>query len=214
MKKRALALSLTLMGLGSMAIAQDFNQYLSAKAVLNHTNSKLVATEVGETDTYSKSKNVGGLRLAYGLILPINDAIIRTELEYGYNGNVKLSYQDDQFETKSQSLMANIYYDFDTKSNLVPYAGIGLGYGRLKNTLSLPKDENYHETKSKGNFAWNVTVGATYTVSDTVSFDISYRYADYGKVTHTFNSTSLVDKGSIKLRGNEFNFGIRYRFPE
>lgn len=191
----------------TVAQAQDFQQYVSAKAVLNHVNNKF------EEDDFSlkKSKNVGGFRLAYGAIFPAADNNVRAEIEYGYNGKVKLSehfdngnYVDSQ--TKSQAVMLNGYFDFNTGTAFTPYVGAGLGYARLKNTLS--NDEASY-SKSKGNFAWQVGAGVSYAVNNNVDIDLAYRFMDYGKVTHNFG-----DLGStkVKQRGNEFSLGVRYNF--
>lgn len=193
----------------TVAHAQDFDQYLSAKAVLNHVNNKFEG-QVKDVDgedsgSFKKSKNVGGFHLAYGAIFPVGDNNVRAEIEYGYNGKVKVSDEDSKSETKSQALMLNGYYDFNTGTAFTPYVGAGIGYARLKNTLS---DEELSISKSKGNFAWQVGAGVSYAVNSNVAVDLSYRFMDYGKVTHKVSE----GEGKVKQRGNEFNLGVRYTF--
>lgn len=184
----------------TVAQAQDFQQYVSAKAVLNHVNSKF---ELNNEDT-KKSKNVAGLRLAYGAIFPAADNNVRAEIEYGYNGKAKVNADKRESETKSQSVMLNGYFDFNTGTAVTPYVGAGLGYARLKNTVTPEGKDSY--SKSKGNFAWQVGAGVSYAVNSNVDIDLAYRFMDYGKVDHKDN------RGKAKMRGNEFSLGVRYNF--
>ncbi|WP_051396185.1 outer membrane protein [Ignatzschineria larvae DSM 13226] len=206
MKKLLIASAISLLGFTSTAFAMDFEQYVSAKAVLNHVNNKF------ETDDLNlkKSKNVGGFRLAYGVAFPVDSNKIRTELEYGYNGKVKLgeTIDDEHYnsETKSQSVMVNAYFDFNTDTAFTPYVGAGIGYARLKNTIDRG-DTSW--SKSSNNFAWNVGAGVSYAVNRDVDIDLSYRYADYGDVKHSYSKNS---EGKVKQRGNEFNLGVRFNF--
>lgn len=208
MKKFILASVITSMGMMGSANALDFNQYLSAKAVLNHTNNKLEF----DGESLKKNKNVGGFRAAYGIAMPFDSGELRTELEYGYNGKVKFTEDADEDHVdvtiKSQSLMANIYYDFFTGTNLTPYVGAGIGYARLKNNLDDSDGTSF--AKSNNNFAWNVGVGFNYALTENLDIDVSYRFTDYGKVKYK----GQIDGFTVKQRGNEFNFGIRYRFPQ
>ncbi len=210
MRKLLVASAITFMGLTSTTFAMDLEQYVSAKAVLNHTNNKFEL--LGESA--KENKNVGGFRLAYGAAFPVGDNKIRTELEYGYNGKVKFSDSDTVYgntftlssETKSQSLMANVYFDFNTGTEFTPYVGAGIGYARLKNTLS---DTEYSISKSSNNFAWNIGAGVSYAVNRDVDIDLSYRFADYGKVKYNYGQEL---EGKVKQRGNEFNLGVRFNF--
>lgn len=209
MKKLLIASAISLLGFTSTAFAMDFEQYVSAKAVLNHVNNKFEASVGGESDSLKKSKNVGGFRLAYGVAFPVDSNKIRTELEYGYNGKVKLSETIDKeyygSDTKSQSLMVNAYFDFNTDTAFTPYVGAGIGYARLKNTLSY---EDNSISKSSNNFAWNVGAGVSYAVNRDVDIDLSYRFADYGDVKYSYEGDSI----KVKQRGNEFNLGVRFNF--
>lgn len=171
---------------------------------------------------------------------------MRTEIEYGYNGKAKLTNNlnhnragasvdkvspiktdQAQFKSdiKSQFLMANVYYDFNTGSDWTPYIGAGLGYARVKSENSFQltgADTKYSGSssfsKSSNNFAWNLTAGVSYAVNNNLAIDASYRYADYGKVKSSaglkigeFKYNHSVDAKS-KVRSNEFNLGIRYTF--
>lgn len=206
MKKLLVASVISTMALSSFGMAQGFDQYVSAKGVWSYATDKF---EMIDSDSFKKSKGVVGLRIAYGLSIPLLEDTLRTELEYGYNGKVKFTIDGDSSEMKSQTLMLNAYYDFNTGTEWTPYVGAGLGYARLKNEFSNPS-ENQYASKSKGNFAWNVSAGTAYAINRDVAVDLSYRFTDYGKVNHDDHRVFTVKKS--KQRANELNLGIRYRF--
>ncbi len=191
----------------SVAMAQDFEQYVSGKGVWSRATNKF-----GADYDFKETKSIGGIRLAYGVIFPMGNNSVRTELEYGYNGKVKVTDEDYKSEVKSQSLMVNAYFDLNTGTNWTPYVGAGIGYSRLKNSLHFPGDESnprYFGSKSKGNFGWNASVGTTYAFNKNVALDVSYRFTDYGKVEQDVSSEERL---KVKQRANEFNLGVRYSF--
>ncbi len=217
MKKVLLISAVALVSFTTVANAQDFEQYVSGKGVLRYGTYKVQSNE--DHEQFKESKSVAGLRLAYGLSFPMGENHLRAELEYGLNGTQKMDKTLDDGNVqlknrmKSQSLMANVYYDFNTGTRFTPYVGAGLGYAHLKNEVGMTDhedSEHYSISKSKGNFAWNVSVGASYAVDKNLSLDLSYRFTDYGKVK--FNATAENVRATAKLRANELNFGVRYNF--
>ncbi len=217
MKKLLIISMVSVMGFASSAMAQDFEQYVSGKGVWSYGTYKANSHE--DSESFKESKSVAGIRLAYGLIFPMGENALRAELEYGLNGNQKMnkSFVDDgetihlKNSMKSQSLMANVYYDFNTGTNFTPYVGAGIGYARLKNSVGYTDaEESFSMSKSKGNFAWNASVGTTYKIDKNLALDVSYRFTDYGKVK--FNPSETAVKSTAKLRSNELNFGVRYTF--
>lgn len=238
MKKTLIISALAVSMLGTTALAQDFQQYVSGKGSILSLENKFTGTvDIYEAGTdaervfdvsRNKSKTVGGFRLAYGLKLPVGSNAIRTEIEYGYNGKAKLSGNgnmigDDTFsvgyrsQIKSQFIMANAYFDFNTGSEWTPYVGAGLGWARVKAENSLHfEDETDSISKSSNNFAWNLTAGVSYNVSSNLAIDASYRYADYGKVktSYTYRGSDHYENinAKSKVKSNEFNLGFRYSF--
>lgn len=228
MKKVLLVSALSLPFLGSMAVAADFQHYVSGKGSVVRLENKLTgdALGVGAQDLYhlehKKSDTVGGLRLAYGLSIPFGQNHIRTELEYGFNGKAKLdgrtSTPDLNYKSdiKSQFIMANVYYDFDLDSNWTPYVGAGIGYARVKadNHVSGAGD-SASLSKSSNNFAWNLTAGVSYEMTENLSIDASYRYTDYGKAKTSgdigLGAQRYRAHSNSKVRSNELNLGVRYR---
>lgn len=229
MKKTLLITALSVAFISTSAMAQDYHHYISGKGAAVRLENKFTATGSKEiTKPYNldhkKSDTVAGLRLAYGVNIPLWSNDMRVELEYGYNGKAKLdgrSFSPNvnyKSEIKSQFLMANVYYDFDLDSDWTPYVGAGIGYARVKadNTFSnIGSMTSTSLSKSSGNFAWNLTAGVSYEMTENLSIDASYRYMDYGKAK-TSDDTGFRTQGyrahtNSKVRSNELNLGIRYR---
>lgn len=210
-------------------MAQDFQQYVSGKGSVVRLENKLTGSiSLNDQELLSldrkKSDTVGGFRLAYGLIFPVGDSKLRTEIEYGYNGKakldgttsviglptVKINYHS---HIKSQFIMANVYYDFNTGTEWTPYIGGGLGWAKVKaeNGLSVGKESD-SISKSKNNFAWNLTAGIAYNFNQNFALDASYRYVDYGKSEPSFSDAVENTRTKNKVKSNEFNLGFRYSF--
>lgn len=230
MKKTLVVSSVVIAMAGSVALAQDFQQYVSGKGSVVRLENKFTGSISDRVDsltagTYEfgrkKSDTVGGFRLAYGLVFPVGDSALRTEIEYGYNGKSKLdgtmSYTVDsenyhesyKSHIKSQFVMANVYYDFNTGTEWTPYVGGGLGWAKVKATNSIDIDSI---SKSKNNFAWNLTAGVSYNFNANLALDASYRYADYGKSEPSYTEPDFGVFTKSKVKSNEFNLGFRYTF--
>lgn len=235
---------LSMLTLCATASAQDIQQYVSVKGSVvfmkndlsgsaTYTNQKSLVNNLDKDD----NDTVGGFRLSYGLVFPISQHQIRSEIEYGYNGNTKLD--DDIFykiaannnqgylgdnvnassKIKSQFVVANFYYDFINNSKFTPYINAGIGYARLKaeNSFSY-KTTGSSFSDTSNNFAWNLGVGAAYNINNNIALDAGYRYTDYGKVK-TSKEISLSNQQynhkidtSSKIKSHEMNIGIRYTF--
>lgn len=224
MKKVFLISVLSVSVMGSAGLAQDYHHYISGKASAVRLENKFTSS-LNEVNTFDrlnldrkKNDTVAGLRIAYGVNIPLWSNNMRAELEYGFNGKAKLdghsfspnvNYKSD---IKSQFLMANVYYDFDLDSDWTPYVGAGIGYARVKasnNISSAGQTDSF--SKSSGNFAWNLTAGITYDLTEDFSIDASYRYMDYGKAKANGETKSYRINSESKVRSNELNLGIRYR---
>lgn len=237
---------LSAIALCSTAAAQDFQQYISAKGTVGRMENKLTGTSQYYLPSSNKGPRpinninvkdkdtVGGFRLAYGLAFPVASHQLRGEVEYGYNAKAKLNgafnynlaTDTNKFPTqrigihsniKTQTLMINAYFDFNTGTDFTPYVGAGLGMAQVKTSGSANFDTNNFSLSDKSdNFAWNVGVGVAYAINTNVAIDASYRYTDYGKVKATDASPLFTGinntRTQSKVKSNEFNLGIRYTF--
>lgn len=184
-----------------------------------------------------KLKNDVVLNLGVGTYLDDN---FRTEIslsQRNYKLNNNTSATDDTNATfkhnrdqkiKSTALMLNGYYDFGTFSSITPYIQVGLGLARNKaNDLTIngydnenPAEKSTYKSKTSNNLAWQIGAGASATITETVKFDLGYKYIDLGKAK-TNNGTSLdldnlstrqVTAATAKLRAHEVTAGLRFDF--
>jgi opacity protein-like surface antigen len=100
------------------------------------------------------------------------------------------------------SIFLNGYVDVPNNSLFVPYFTCGLGYSHnnasaLKfRATNLPVDNVDASGRKTNNFAWNAGLGTKVKIYKNVEVDISYRYADLGKVSI---------KSSTNLAGHSFD---------
>lgn len=192
------------------ANAFDATPYVSAK--LRYSD---MSTDIKMADTFDVDDKVLGGSVAAGVSTKVNGGSVRAELEYNKNadaekthGVVYLNENDDlvegngKFKVKSQSVMLNAYYDIDTGSKLTPYVGAGIGYAKLKGTLTI--DGKSMGSMDDNNFAWQVGAGVGYALNDNVSLDAGYRYVDYGDFTE--------DGTKLETSAHELYVGARYAF--
>ena len=110
------------------------------------------------------------------------------------------------------SALLNGYVDFDFDLAVVPYLGVGIGYGRMKlRGQNSGADLKIRDKDSV--FVWNVMLGATLPFSDTVDFTAEYRYLatddpDF-KSTSTISGNSRYDS---EYDAHELVFGMRVKF--
>lgn len=226
----------------AQAEAFDFNPYVSAKLKYSMMDNSWKATEVDDTDwgAFEESydlKNaddkVFGGSIALGMKTPLAHGALRTEVEYTRNGNAKKSRsyreESDDYEysekfdikLKSQALLFNAYYDFDTQTAFTPYIGFGLGFARLKGTMSYNYEDAYEETnisgsKNRTNFAWQIGAGIAYDISKNVAIDLGYRYMDYGKLStnwhkeYEWGDMNITSK--VESKAHEIILALRYTF--
>jgi opacity protein-like surface antigen len=97
-----------------------------------------------------------------------------------------------QFSIKNMVTLANLYYDFDTRSHFTPYIGVGLGFSR--NTTSAGHVElsgcqaalcsAEFDGKTKTSAAGALMAGFSAKLKDRLHFDAGYRFLYMGD-SHT-----------------------------
>ena len=71
--------------------------------------------------------------------------------------------------------MTNAYVDYDLDVGVIPYLGVGVGYGRL-DVSGENINENLKINDEASVFVWSLMAGATIPFSDSVDFTGGYRY--------------------------------------
>ena len=231
--------------LSTHVLARDFDYYTAGRAAFVNLHNDcyngavfqgggtLFPNTIVDDDI---SENVAGFRAAIGIRKPMPDikGALRAELEYGYNmtakesgnsmlnawsQNVNLSWAQ---KTRSQTVMVNGYYDFNTDTPFTPYIGGGLGYAKLK-TSAKGEIENinvggslinmpFSGSEDRNNFAWNLQAGFSWQINPCWAAEIGYRYTHLGYT----KSSSVTESGSsnarYKIATHEVGVGLRYHF--
>jgi opacity protein-like surface antigen len=114
------------------------------------------------------------------------------------------SYLRAKAKFSSSIFFINGYADFHNSTLLTPYVSLGLGFA--KSDVKVVRDSflTGHswgtEKESATRFAYNYGIGSAFRITDTVGFDLGYRYANLGKVNH----------GTLK--SHQFLLGARFNF--
>ncbi|MCL2763616.1 MAG: porin family protein, partial [Treponema sp.] len=112
-----------------------------------------------------------------------------------------------------QTLFANVYYDINTGTKFTPYVGAGMGAGFIRTKGYGDWGWATFDTGSKTvtNFAWNVGLGLGYQITNNVTLDVGYRFADLGKVQTNWNTDYAYPcRMEIKrIYQHQFSMGAR-----
>lgn len=120
--------------------------------------------------------------------------------------------------------LANAYLDLGTYKGVTPYVGAGLGTARI--TLHDFWDVNlvtnglwWARDESEWNFAWALHAGLAYDVTESVTFDIGYRYVNMGDAKtggySTYDPTQPTNINPTTLKdidSHDLMVGLRMKF--
>lgn len=182
----------------------------------------------------------GALAIGYDFSKRL-DVPVRVELEYAatsqmdkkmknslWSNEYGEAWEDYKMKIDIQSLFFNAYYDFKNSTSFTPYIGAGVGLAFVGAKVSVDghiETPGFSDTwsdslgkKTRTNFAWNVGLGCAYALNDTVSIDLGYRYADFGKAkTKTWTDPDapfdFTVQGKAKdVAMHQFMLGARFTF--
>ncbi|MPY70932.1 MAG: outer membrane beta-barrel protein [Alphaproteobacteria bacterium] len=145
----------------------------------------------------------GGFGYAYG-----NG--IRTELELGIRDNEvsDVSGASASGDVRSQSIMGNLYYDFDSRSRWTPYVGAGIGLTRIKAAGISPVSGTSIRDKDT-TFGAQAMAGVAYAMTDRLALTLGYRYFMAPDVTWENSAGADVDSD---YSTHEVLVGLRFTF--
>lgn len=83
--------------------------------------------------------------------------------------NTTFSMPVAEGDITSASVMANGYYDFDTRTVATPYLGVGLGFARLDIDTGYESDDDLV-------FAYQINLGVNIELTKSAALDLGYRY--------------------------------------
>ncbi len=125
------------------------------------------------------------------------------------------------FGMKSDVVLANLYYDIDTRSRFTPYIGVGLGAARNVTTTGTVADICGCTGTIAGDTQWSVAGalmgGFSVAMRDRLHLDAGYRYlylgeAHTGVITGTGVSagTNSGDPAVKDIWSHQFRVGLRW----
>jgi opacity protein-like surface antigen len=187
------------------------------EANLSAGSSTLEADEIGTSAVFSG---------AFGFRFSKN---IRTELELVYHPDFAV---DEEFrtsgievETKAEisslGVFANVYYDIPLGS-VTPFVGAGIGFSRnelddIRNTAMtgpFAGQSVISNGDTETSFAWQLIVGCSIPIRDSLALDLSYHYIDLGDLKTGYNSYGgvSVPPQTGDLQSHDFRIAVTYKF--
>ncbi len=142
-------------------------------------------------------------------------------LGYHFSNNIRVEVADNYWRHtvrnrfapfpafQINTLMGNVYYDFDFGSSFVPYIGAGAGWAHQWISQNIIQGVNV--TASRNQFAFQGIVGVDYKITDNVRIGVSYHALGFaGKNNNNINGNNQL-RVSRNLE-NQINIGLSYYF--
>jgi opacity protein-like surface antigen len=230
-----------LLSVPSLAQAEGTGLYVAPKAGLGWLNGydmKYVFSNGEDSDKYSVgSDSTYSGAIAVGYDFKRLGVPVRAELEYALFSNAKskekkrFDYTYDWAEVNLRptigikTLFANGYYDFHNSSAFTPYVGLGLGLSfvdmKVKGRTEWGEDDTVTDVftfsfgkKTTTNFAWNLSGGFSYALTDRIGLDLGYRFAwiGKGKTKKGYDYDEYEYCKAKDLHLHQVMLGMRYSF--
>lgn len=211
MKKLWILLSACLLSISpTVASAEQTGLYIAPKFIWGFASVDIKTTGTGgvvglqtisDSVSYKKTESLPGGALAVGYdFSPMFQTPIRAELEFSFFKKIDIKHNDQKTDINLGALLVNGYFDIKTDTPFTPYIGVGLGLAGVKTKSTVNMDILGNDIrvtlddKTKKNFAWMATVGASYEISETFALDLGYRFAGFGKgETKTWSKSQVVN---------------------
>lgn len=147
---------------------------------------------------------------------------LKGDWQFSFNGDIPTSIYDTSDLSAAGTtdghlsrfaIMANVWYDIDAGSKIVPYVGGGVGWNRARLEVGgnvvdpgfIFTDIERAEYSESG-FAWQLGAGANYEVSPGVKVGLGYRYFHGADVDRAFSgknaAPALTDEGNHAIQAN------------
>lgn len=107
----------------------------------------------------------------------------------------------------AMGLFANALFDFEMGLPITPFIGGGVGYADVSVDATAPGPGNFLND-SDGAFAWNLTAGASYAITENTSFDVAYRFVRFQGVSLQGTPPLTVNED---IDNHQVNAGFRIK---
>lgn len=142
----------------------------------------------------------------------------RTEVNVGYRENkvenvaIQAGPSDGKGTLSMVHVLFNTYAEYDFDIGVIPYFGIGAGYGLVQ--IDVENDANTFQADDDDNaFLWNVAAGVSVPFSDITTFSLGYRYLATEDLNFRARITGLGGRQvDSEYDAHELVLGIRYTF--
>lgn len=190
------------------------------------SGGKNTGTLAGRVTNTGNDDIFGGGGLAIGFDWQKFGWPVRTEVEYNltyrfdYDARPPLSSSVGfglENNLRTHAFMVNAYYDIKNRTRWTPYIGVGIGMARKESNAKfselaeIPGKRQQNRSDVVSSLAWAAGLGVRYAWSERWTFEIGYRFMNFGKVETGpfFNGTALeFDKFYIHdlVLGAAFHF--------
>ena len=165
-------------------------------------------------------KSTSNLIIGAGVGLGVNFGDkFRSDIVWFHHLNPVLEMSNSRDVVKRKPLIdayfANLYYEGINDLGIFnPYIGAGIGFAKIKDRLDISSINNnqlsreVYTVKGKNNFAYRLGVGSTFDLNETMIFDLSYNYHDYGRTKSQLDNTQK-QIGKNHYRSHIISCGLR-----
>ncbi len=203
----------------SFAETDDF--YLKADAGLTFLNKAKDKT----SGLNMNSKTAALLAIGVGYELMDN---VRTDLtlnwlvnpEFKKSSTINSTPVSVKHKGQVTSLLLNAYVDLYKADITTFYVGGGVGVSKLKEKISgmVGKQgqvlgQSSLSIKYNNSFAWQLSAGASFDVSDGVKVDVAYSFIDFGQTGSRWFSDGVggrIQAGKTRYKGNNLIAGVKF----
>lgn len=149
----------------------------------------------------------------------------RTDMTLGYRGDYGFTTTTgvgpSHGDVDALVGLLNGYYDFTSYAGFTPYIGGGVGFSSnhiSPTTVAVGPFGGSLNNDTSTQFAWQVSAGVSYDLTQNWALDLGYRYLDMGEARTgddlTINGVSTVGGATQHgdLQAHEVQVGLRYSF--
>ena len=194
------------------------DQYLSVKLGYSGIIAdpvKIKGTLISPQEGYKKTGYIStpNLALSVGTYYATEYVAVRGETEYAvrFSAGTKVASiptstgaSDLTLTNTVQTMLLNLFLDFNTRTFFVPYIGAGIGASFVDVKYSM---DNSSAKKLYIDFSWQVNIGAAFYIVPSLAIDIQTRYSNFGEPRlGSGNPTRMI----YTAQGVDVFIGIRY----
>lgn len=156
--------------------------------------------------------------------LELYGAALRAEIAVNYRNNkvdrmgVTGQNNDASGDLDLFTAMVNAFVDYDLGLYVVPYVGVGVGYGRVDVNVE-NRGSTFRINDQASVFAWNVMIGGVLPLSDVVDVTTGYRYVATtdprldSRITSTGTTPTVTgQRFDFEYDAHEVVMGLRVNF--